>query len=173
MKSIILSIDGKWVRDISSGEKDLEIRRKFLQGPVKCYIYETRKKYRVRNKNGSADLQRTVEGRGAVVGEFICRLVDEFSQHIVCENVTEQERQILDNVLKKSCLKKEELKAYIEGLAPSLPFYGVHIDDLKIYNSIKPLEAFRRPLELSEGKVVLITKAPQNWCYAELNEVIK
>ena len=46
MKSVLISIQPKWVEKIASGEKTIEVRktRPKLETPFKCYIYQTKSK---------------------------------------------------------------------------------------------------------------------------------
>lgn len=45
MKSVLISIQPKWVEKITSGEKTIEVRksRPNIETPFKCYIYCTKK----------------------------------------------------------------------------------------------------------------------------------
>lgn len=46
MKSVLISIQPKWVEKIASGEKTIEVRKTKpnIGIPFKCYIYETKAK---------------------------------------------------------------------------------------------------------------------------------
>ena len=82
MKSVMLSIQPKWVEKIVKGEKTIEVRktRPKIETPFKAYIYCTKGKdgyewlYRVDN-NGYGKAQ---SWHGKVIGEFICDKVDDF-----------------------------------------------------------------------------------------------
>ena len=58
MKSIVLSVRPPWARQLVTGEKTVELRKRSLPGtgrPVKAFIYET----------------KTLGGCGAIIGEVI------------------------------------------------------------------------------------------------------
>lgn len=82
MKTVLISIKPKWCELIASGKKTMEVRKTApkLQTPFKCFIYETAQKY----KKGTGifaygiELQGTAQGRGKVIGEFVCNMVDKY-----------------------------------------------------------------------------------------------
>ena len=187
MKSVLISIQPKWVGKIASGEKTIEVRknRPNLETPFKCYIYETTAKYKTR----LLGLNCTCQGRGKVIGEFVC---DKMLESFLNNN---------DGwFIEKACLTQEEIDKY-QGDNPIL--YGWHISDLKIYDKPKDLSEFYRPIkydnvcgakvvhcghyqgietvdfcEYNDGDCSLkgckelrnlyqITRPPQSWCYVE------
>lgn len=77
MKAILISINPIWCEEIASGKKTVEIRKTKpkLDAPFRCFIYETQ---------GITDTPWVDEdghlifqGRGAVIGEFVCYYVYE------------------------------------------------------------------------------------------------
>ena len=107
-KSVLISIQPKWVEKIASGEKTIEVRKTApkLQTPFKCYIYCTKpsKKYQTicgcmvintdelyRLPNGkikhdwsgelmccNGEYTRDNFLNGKVIGEFVCDRIDDF-----------------------------------------------------------------------------------------------
>ena len=189
MKSVMLSIQPKWIEKIANGEKTIEVRKSApKEVPFKAYIYETK---------GSTEMPWVDEdghfiykGRGQVIGEFICDKVyniepifsfydcysgyDDLSDFSYFEDYS-----IDDERLKKTCLTRQDL--YIYG--KDKPLYGWHISDLKIYGEPKELREFKR-WNRTEGnapcthtkwlypdckdcKACNLTRPPQSWCYME------
>ena len=161
MKSVLISIQPKWVEKIASGKKTIEVRksRPKLETPFKCYIYCTKAKEVV-------DIGKTFSWGKEVIGEFVCDRIDEYTAEFVNDNDCyedirrkwiddngEEEFEIItsnekDNpedckLLKNSCLTYAELKKYIGANFHDIPFYGWHISDLKIYDKPKELSEFK------------------------------
>jgi predicted transcriptional regulator len=158
MKSVLISIQPKWVEKIASGEKTIEVRktRPKLETPFKCYIYCT---------YGKANENYMLGKRGKVIGEFVCRgMMDGGSKLLP----------------KQSCLTLDEILDYAKGKR----VYGWRIANLVIYDKPKELSEFRLPCTqkqcaswckdmkvenavcLNKGKRFII-RPPQSWCYVE------
>ena len=169
MKSVLISIQPKWVEKIASDKKTIEVRksRPKIETPFKCYIYETKGK-QVEHCDG-CDV--TYYGRGKVIGEFICDHIYE----IDCAQDFRSNRWLL----KESCLKTKDIEEY---LAPKWFGYAWHISDLKIYDKSKELSEFyikcekgnclkcdwEREYDVCACKYEKpITRPPQSWCYVE------
>lgn len=140
-KAVLISIRPEWVKLILSGEKTLEVRknRPRLETPFKCYIYET------------------MEGRGAVVAEFMCDKIE-------CVDIPYPafQKDLDKRYIEQSCVSYYELHRYVYHDSA----YFWHISDLRAYNYPKPLSDFRRPRV--NGNVELhLTHPPQSWCYVE------
>jgi predicted transcriptional regulator len=187
----MLSIQPKWCEKIASGKKTVEVRknRPNIGKPFKCYIYCTQKRV-----NGEILLTREkkVEGRnrgfreqddiplaGKVVGEFVCEHITFLgnlstdpwrnlsgSTHEYCKQL----------VVNNACLTETELRLYGGK-------YAWHISDLVIYDKPKELSEFERACPdnvrscamcrhsgYSGMKCPKIIKAPQSWCYVEVQE---
>ncbi len=162
MKSVLISIQPKWVEKIASGEKTIEVRktRPKLETPFKCYIYATKpKKYykvsrfiatsdenlylvngKIKMDNGFAYWGDGVDYEylnRKVIGEFVCDKITDIS--VVVRNCNEDYNQVYHNdECKGSCLTWKELQEYGKGK----PLYGWHISDLKIYEKPKELSEF-------------------------------
>ncbi len=184
MKSVLISIQPKWVEKIASGEKTIEVRKSApKEVPFKCYIYETKGQY-VKFTHGAHT--KYGYGRGKVIGEFIC-------DRIICSQAyfDSQGKNHLTNVfpddIKKTCLDEYDLWDYIAGKAVKAnqmyDGYLWHISDLKIYDKPRELSEFSRPCSYSglcfsckrtsfkkDGNLLCntkITRPPQSWCYVE------
>ena len=181
MKSVLISIQPKWVNKIVSGEKTIEVRktRPKLETPFKCCIYETTAKYKTR----LLGLNCTCQGKGKVIGEFVCDKIYNLFPFAMGTGI-----ELLDELVspemfcKESCLTEQEICDYIgekDG-------YGWHISNLKIYDKPKELSEFgnlcrKDCLRLGKGKsceflstngtpcnrIIPIKRPPQSWCYVE------
>lgn len=163
MKSVLISINPKWVEKIASGEKTIEVRKTSPKGvPFKAYIYCTSSNvhdcilidksglvltYATNHKTAIVDSGYC--GNGKVIGEFVCDKVDEYNFH---EGLTEFNSMGLPSRIygsylifaddyKAMCLSYDEVKNYGKGKT----LYGWHISDLKIYDKPKELSEFNRP----------------------------
>lgn len=185
MNSYIVSIRPKWVEKIASGEKTIEVRKSApKEVPFKAYIYETkdkkiecgfhfedtgitlREKYVFGMHKARIIKHYRNEGRGKVIGEFICDRIDEY-KYVYCDHPEigypvgydcgDNWYDIDDEDLQKACLTEEEFKRYGNGK----PLYGWHISDLKIYDKPKKLSEFR-PICKFEGKDLICNLCPNH-----------
>ena len=157
MKSILISIQPKWVEKIASGEKTIEVRKTAPDVPFKAYIYCTKAKpYLYREANPPFELfldSQLYKGKGyddrlfsgKVIGEFICDKVDKiiplrhtYYNYIGLPIANVIEYGIWNDDLAQMCLKKKEIYNYGKGKM----LYGLHISDLKIYDKPKKLREF-------------------------------
>lgn len=169
MKEVLISIKPEWCGLIASGEKTVEVRKTKpkIATPFKCYIYETKAIYK-----GSGGC--LFKGRGKVIGEFVCNLIEEVYQ---CNSGW---------VKKYACISEIKFFDYL-GIPRETHFgydkkaYAWFISDLVIYEKPKELSEFSRhdnTYDNSFGgafedraKNVPITRPPQSWCYVEYEEV--
>ena len=143
MKSVMLSIQPKWIEKIVNGEKTIEVRktRPKIKTPFKCYIYCT---YGQKNEN------YMLGKRGKVIGEFVCeRIVENFKYLVTPKG------------LECACLSEQEVCDYL-GFNGG---YGWHISDLKIYDKPKELGNFFTPMEKRPS--YMIERPPQSYMYVE------
>jgi predicted transcriptional regulator len=138
MKSVLISIQPKWVELIASGKKTVEVRKTKprLEVPFKCYIYCTQGKL--------ADLgiigQTIYEKRMKVIGEFVCDSIHHYRYtkpffyygKKMCHTSKD---------CAKACLTWEELENYLGDKDG----YGWHISDLVIYDKPRKLSEFKKP----------------------------
>ena len=172
MKSVLISIQPKWVEKIVKGEKTIEVRKTAPQEvPFKCYIYETQG--RTETPWVDEDGHFIYKGRGQVIGEFICNNASELDYVYYWNNGYEFE----------TCLTYRQVADYGKGKT----LYGWHISDLKIYDRPRELSDFyrecKKPCKPNKGKILCITtkslkmngcngkipltRAPQSWQYIE------
>jgi predicted transcriptional regulator len=185
MKSVLISIQPKWVEKIASGKKTIEVRktRPKLETPFKCYIYQTKSKDNSIYKQYKVNDTRS----GKVIGEFVCDRIEEVYQ---CNSGWVQEN---------ACLSQNAFFDYL-GIPRNTHFgydkkaYGWHISDLKIYDKPKELSEFYSakwdiPCENKKRGFNMdfcmayengshfckelncdkkrLTRPPQSWCYVE------
>lgn len=148
MKSVLISIRPQWVEKIASGQKTIEVRKTAPQEvPFKAYIYESRNGgHRCKHCNEKDSCYSYApknvgcyNGRGKVIGEFICDKVDEYS-YDYCDGV-----DIDDDTILETAIDREDINIYAKGKT----LYGLHISDLKIYDKPKELSEFSRPCSYS------------------------
>lgn len=187
MKAVMISIQPKWVEKIASGEKTIEVRKSApKEVPFKCYIYESRNGgHRCKHCNEKDSCYSYApknvgcyNGRGKVIGEFICDRITDIS--VVVRNCNENYNEVYHNdECKGSCLTWKELQEY----GKDKPLYGWHISDLKIYDKPRELSEFSRPCSYSglcfsckrtsfkkDGNLLCntkITRPPQSWMHVE------
>lgn len=159
MKSVLISIQPKWVEKIASGEKTIEVRKAKpkIETPFKCYIYETkgkkvecgfhfeetgrtlRDKYVFGMKEARIVKHYCNEGNGKVIGEFVCDSVIQwnYKRFITMTGTNDTYFPFRDD-LKATCLSYEEFTNYGKGKT----LYGWHISNLVIYDKPKELNEF-------------------------------
>lgn len=141
MKAILMSISANRCRLIASGRQTVEIRKAMppkLDLPFKVYIYETTG--RLRRKEKIAFTAYEYDGRGAVVGEFVCKAI-----------YNTNAPGAFAILARRACFTTRELSEYLDGK----PGFAFQISELKMYDETKPLEAFG------------MKNPPQGWCYVE------
>ena len=168
MKSVLISIQPKWVEKIVKGEKTIEVRKTApKEVPFKCYIYETQG--RTETPWVDEDGHFIYKGRGQVIGEFICNNASELDYVYYWNNGYEF----------ATCLTYRQVADYGKGKT----LYGWHISDLKIYDRPRELSEFSRPCSYSglcfsckrtsfkkDGNLLCntkITRPPKSWMYVE------
>lgn len=176
MKSVLMSIRPKWCELIASGKKTVEVRktRPKLDTPFKCYIYEAKGKKQYFSQPLPIPYN---EGRGKVIGEFVCDEINRIAHCGTCRNdirlkIVDKNlncKELSDNYLSKCKLSYYELDEYSTGS----DVYGWNISNLVIYDEPKELSEFRSyncsvyveggyPMPTHE-----IKRPPQSWCYVE------
>lgn len=179
MKSVLIAIRPQLVDKIASGQKTIEVRKTApKEVPFKCYIYESRNGgHRCKHCNEKDSCYSYApknvgcyNGRGKVIGWFICDKVDEYP-YDYCDGV-----DIDDDTILETAIDREDINIYAKGKT----IYGWHISDLKIYDKPKELSEFRKPCKINlpmcdrceyystwSGRCENITRAPQSWQYIE------
>ena len=195
-KSIIISINPKWVCKILNGEKTLEIRKLFPKDYIGwVFIYVTkgddnnrlcRDEHYGKKFYLCGPITHNFESlNGKVVAKFWCNKVEEIkqypSQNAYDEWFDEYNTRSLTAIelRKKSCLTYQELNAYL-GYKVG---YAIHITKLRIFTKPLELTMFRkvgfRKAQMENGKNKerqslfellrkwSLTKAPQSWQFIE------
>jgi predicted transcriptional regulator len=164
MKSILMSIQPKWVKKIISGELT-NLVRKFVPKcgvPFKVLMYETLGKTiktKYKDLTSFDDDYRVIterEGRGQVVGEII-----------------------IDEVKKDG----EHWQLYKDTVKSKRDIYAWHISDLKVYDKPKEIGEFYRcsdgkcqsynckskycGIVIECGNLEQLTRPPQSWQYVQ------
>ena len=176
MKSVMLSIQPKWVEKIVKGEKTIEVRksRPKIETPFKCYIYCT-----IGNGVKGDYLLPSGIQCGKVIGEFVCDWVTKITPHCDIEDFVNQYIHGYPAILgENDCLSFQEMKAYLGNKIG----YDWHISDLKIYDKPKELSEFCIPCKTNcedckkplfydcwkeKGKIKVVTRPPQSYMYVE------
>lgn len=188
-KAVLISIRPEWCEKIVTGQKTIEVRktRPKLIPPFKCYIYCTqsadilwilKERERDLHPDKIADVFKAAKcggayrGNGKIIGEFTCNRVT---------NLFSNSRFWLDedDVL-HTCLSAAEMRKYANG---ANGLYGWHISNLRIYDTPRELDDFRRACKNdwwcescamyreNDGTCgngsLQIRRPPQSWCYVE------
>lgn len=200
MKSVLISTQPKWCEKICRkiGEenglpvylKPVEVRKSApKEVPFRAYLYCTNGRFDITDIDDltSESVRVVSEGRGKVIGEFVCdRVVKiryEYCDHpeigypvgYDCgDNWWEW-----DDEETNLCLSDDELNKYACGLKR---LYGWHISDLKIYDTPRELSDFKTPdkpyheIIERDGSLMFmdgyesgkpLKRAPQSWQYVE------
>lgn len=185
MKSVLIAIRPQWVEKIASGQKTIEVRKTApKEVPFKAYIYESRNGgHRCKHCNEKDSCYSYApknvgcyNGRGKVIGEFICDNVERLEEHIEQGGLY---YILSDTFNEQAQLDNWELHDYGKGKT----LYGWHISDLKIYDKPRELSEFSRPCSYSglcfsckrtsfkkDGNLLCntkITRPPQSWMHVE------
>ena len=141
--SILISVHPLMVNFINGRLKKIELRKTkpSVGTPFKCFIYETKSKYKTRLFGREVVCQ----GRGKVIGEFICNEISNYIEKRGNDfywtfQSSEETKEFFD----KTCLRTEQLFEYV---GDSNYLYGWHISDLTIYDKPKELSEFIKPFK--------------------------
>ena len=177
MKSVMLSIQPKWVEKIVTGKKTAEVRksRPKIETPFKCYIYETKGQY-IKFIHGAHI--KYGYGCGKVIGDFVCDWITEITPSCDIDGCVNKYMHGYPAILGDcDCLSFDEMKAYLVNKKG----YAWHISDLKIYDKPKELSEFIKPCTMmfkycEECEFYsthtgcctnFVTRPPESWCYVE------
>lgn len=203
-KSVLISIRPEWVEKIANEIKTVEVRKTkpHLDTPFKCYIYCTNTRpflvwgdvfrgdwcteFTRLSGYGRAEADRIWDVfNGHVAGEFTCDNIATYN-YDYCPHPEigmdydcgDSWWEIADEDLKSACLTEKEFRYYAFGREA---MYGWHISKLQIYDTPKPLSAFKGLCKIEVGcgecpyynytKMECdgrtIKRPPQSWCYVE------
>ena len=169
MKSVLISIQPKWVEKIANGKKTIEVRKTApKQVPFKCYIYCTKTRDNEIYKRYKVDDIKS----GKVIGEFVCDKVFLLHPYTYDGGNADRERRKLiqtfegsskeNEILAATCLTQDEMFDYIGAGNYG---YGWHISDLKIYDKPKELSEFFTPM--GKRPSYMVERPPQSYMYVE------
>ena len=162
MKAIMISIKPKWVAKILNGEKTIEIRKTKPKCdlPIDVYIYCTKDKksglHYSKEYGAFNDLVGGME-HYSTIGDGCGKVVAKFTLNKI-------RTSDMTNCLQGSCLSYDEVNEYTKGKK----FYGWHIDNLVIFDEPKELRQYHLVNDKLGVKLMGLTKAPQNYCYVEV-----
>ena len=171
-KSVLISIQPKWVEKIASGEKTIEVRknRPKIETPFKCYIYMSQGDL----KDLGLYSEFIYKNRMKVIGEFVCDRIEIFEK----SELGIKSKDFF--ALAESCVKVKEMREYI---GENKIAYGWHISDLKIYDKPKPIMQFYKPCPIEWKNCPVcefysnytgtcmnnVDRPPQSYMYVEEN----
>lgn len=176
MKSVLISTRPNWCEKICRkiGEengipvylKPVEVRKSApKEVPFKAYLYCSNGRFDITDIDDltSESVRVVSEGRGKVIGEFVCNKVERLPAFFERTDGT--------------CLTVKELDKYGSNRKGEL-FYW-HISELKIYDEPKELGEFRKPCPYGASECMYddrpkcydcdrtITRPPQSWQFVE------
>lgn len=189
MKAIMISIKPKWCAKIMNSNKTIEVRKsKALASAIQKLI----------NENGYVDIYvycskgkpYIAHATHLITGKYACIYDDDVSyeEHNLNGKVAfkfrcykvEEIRFDDKEVQRKACLTEDELFDYLFVNEPyhedMKNGYAIHISDLEIFDRPKELNEFyyskepKKELNIPKGWKQIITKAPQNFCYVEVEK---
>lgn len=204
MKSVLISTRPNWCEKICRkiGEengipvylKPVEVRKSAPKGvPFNAYLYCTNGRFDITDIDfvTSESVRVVSEGRGKVIGEFVCDKVDKIV--LTARGYTiNNDIAYTNKVARESCLYFDDLQKYLGKNVG----YAWHISDLKIYDEPRELGEFYTicnkygddscgdcPYLAVEqcsfpcddcvdtwcgvGNIKPLTRAPQSWCYVD------
>lgn len=158
-EGIIIPIRPRFVADIFEGRKTIELRKTApkIHTPFTAYIYETQGKTEIPWID--EDGHFIFNGRGLVVGQFICEQIELLDYDSIGGGYWKEEGfiyvdpedDIFDDFFSASQISRKELMQYTKGKRP----YGLFISDVGKYE---------RPIDISAFG---LKRPPQSWCYVK------
>lgn len=196
--AVMFSLRPKWTMLIANNVKTIEVRSSFCYewakeqikkfGGFYGYIYCTKNGKLLMAQRGNFKGFELINTKdygdyvctniceclnGKVVARFWCDKVEEIYFVIYCDsNALETDNIHMSQLLKSSCLTKEELGNYLcpnkEGLFSWGKTYGyaIHISKLEVFEKSKELKEFHQT-KRKYWEEKNVQKAPQSWCYVE------
>ncbi len=174
MRSVLRSAKPYWIYLIITGKKTIEVgkgspKAKDWNKIVEMYCSKDVRSF---NRIPESDRDWMRKYLGKVACRFVCHKIDlyEYTDHGYGWSISEED-------FNATCLTGSEFCKYGKGKT----LYGIHITDLKIYDTPKDLGEFKRPCDrfldcLTCGRRIrdeyggcdrIITRAPQSFCYVE------
>ncbi len=163
-KAILMSIRPEWCALICEGKKNVEVRksRPKVATPFKVYIYETKGFQRAGNED--YNFVSGGNGRGKVIGEFICDRTWNLDADSIGLFIKDGTRNYLSENGLDACMDWVDVVLYAGCV---LPLYGWHISDLIVYDKPKEPSVFTGLRKTKFGYEPIPARPPQSWCYVE------
>ena len=157
MKSILISIKPKWVAKILGRDKTIEIRKTApkCELPIDVYIYCTKGAY-------IGYLSKKYVGK--VVAKFTLKEIEECVNPYFPKGTFATKTMTYEGLLSKSQLTETEFSEYINKGSRG---YAWHISDLQLLDNLMKPSGFDDLMELSDFG---LKRAPQSWCYVEVEK---
>ena len=163
MKSVLISIQPQWCAKIFNGEKTIEVRktRPLIDMPFKVYVYET--KGETKYWSQPMPIPYT-EGRGKVIGSFVCDRIDEFDSEysewayacaptgIPCA-MPMSEGTAIEICKEKACLTHEDIVGYFGDEEWRAYFWNITAP--KLFDKPRELREFIKPCPFNEDCDIL------------------
>lgn len=188
MKSVLISTRPNWCEKICRkiGEengipvylKPVEVRKSApKEVPFKAYLYCSNGRFDITDIDDltSESVRVVSEGRGKVIGEFIC---DEVYIRPANTLYYGKGKEDYLDLIKSACMTEMQVLDYMGGKF-NRDTYFWHITDLKIYDKPKELGEFVKPCPYGASECMYddrpkcydcdrtITRPPQSWQYIE------
>ena len=197
MKAILISIQPKWAAKILNGEKTIEIRKTMPKCdlPIDVYIYCTKdSKHKLEYCDINEGCWSANDGgdyyNGKVVAKFTLNKVEEIKVGVFTKMnnlgfptkwITKDTNSLTNSqLLDLSCLTNEQLNNYLDTIWFSgkqhICGYAWHIDNLVVFDKPMELNQFEHEVKIRDNvrgyiyDIKPLTKAPQSWCYVEVDE---
>ena len=194
-KAVLISIQPQWCELIANGIKTLEVRksRPKLETPFKCYIYCTNTRpFLVWGDVFRGDWSTEFTHLSGYSREEAERIWDVFNGKVMgefaCDDCSLLTKSHYGYIEKQGRIPEQFLRKYM-GLEDGHELdyedgcYGWHITNLEVYDTPKELSEFMKPCKSDlycevcamfrefedrcGNKSLMISKAPQSWCYVE------
>lgn len=165
-KSILMSIQPKWVAKILNGEKTIEVRKRFPKDYIGwVYIYCTK----VQGRNGETQIVRNIKTKkyclwkdlesynandirsgynGLVLARFWCDSVEKLCGKMFDDRLCIVSKTMVEaDICEKACLEFWELQKYLEHKEKKLggvyhSGYAIHITNVEMFDKPKELKDF-------------------------------
>ena len=194
MKSVLISIQPKWVEKIANGEKTIEVRKTAPDAPFKCYIYCTKstranvfhlyinggigrqkfgiighwrsgKKVVEVNPHLPAYRYNSYLAESKVIGEFVCdKVIKTCGWRLRGDTQQCAKRTTDEEAFPELACLTIDEIVKYAG-SENREVCGLHISDLKIYDKPKELSEFFTPM--GKRPSYMVERPPQSWQYVE------
>ena len=150
-KAVLFSIHPEHCYHIAIGHKTLELRKRIpkLPTPYKGYIYCTKAPGKIEEVVRQPD-NLILYKQGFVCMEFICDWTDEYYP---CD---------WGRAVTAACVSMDDIHKYLDGKSN---INGLHISDLKIYDTPKELGEFNRYGKNKINGRIQLQRPFQSWGY--------